>query len=59
MTPKLILRQQYRDHLKRSEGPNEDWFCQLGHSRKIKNLLTYFTYLLTYSGTGTLYVAFD
>ena len=27
------------------EGPKEDWFCQLGHPRKIKNLLTY---LLTY-----------
>ena len=23
------------------EGPKEDWFCQLGHPRKIKNLLTY------------------
>ena len=23
------------------EGPKEDWFCQLGHTRKIKNLLTY------------------
>ena len=28
------------------EGAKEDWFCQLGHPRKIKNLLTY---LLTYS----------
>ena len=27
------------------EGPKEDWYCQLGHPRKIKNLLTY---LLTY-----------
>ena len=24
------------------EGLKEDWFCQLGHPRKIKNLLTYF-----------------
>ena len=23
------------------EGLKEDWFCQLGHPRKIKNLLTY------------------
>ena len=29
------------------EGLKEDWFCQLGHPRKIKNLLTYLlTYLL-------------
>ena len=27
------------------EGLKIDWFCQLGHPRKIKNLLTY---LLTY-----------
>ena len=33
------------------EGPKEDWYCQLGHPRKIKNLLTLLyllTYLLTY-----------
>ena len=24
------------------EGPKEDWLCQLGHPRKIKNLLTYY-----------------
>ena len=30
------------------EGPKEDWYCQLGHPRKIKNLLTYLlSYLLT------------
>ena len=23
------------------EGPKEDWYCQLCHPRKIKNLLTY------------------
>ena len=23
------------------EGPKEDWYGQLGHPRKIKNLLTY------------------
>ena len=23
------------------EGSKEDWYCQLGHPRKIKNLLTY------------------
>ena len=23
------------------ESPKEDWYCQLGHPRKIKNLLTY------------------
>ena len=23
------------------EGPKEDWYCQLGHPGKIKNLLTY------------------
>ena len=28
-------------------GPKEDWYSQLGHPHKIKNLLTYlFTYLL-------------
>ena len=29
------------------EGPKEDWYCQVGHPRKIKNLLTY---LLIYLG---------
>ena len=29
------------------EGLKEDWFCQLGHPRKIKNLLTYLLTLLT------------
>ena len=23
------------------EGPNDDWYCQLGHPREIKILLTY------------------
>ena len=27
------------------QGPKEDWLCQLGHPRKIKNLLTYLKYV--------------
>ena len=29
------------------EGPKEDWYCQLSHPPKIKNLLTYLLTLLT------------
>ena len=29
------------------EGLKEDWFCQLGHPRKIKDLLTYLLTKLT------------
>ena len=32
------------------EGLKEDWFCQLGHPRKTKNLLTSFSYLRIWYG---------